>query len=61
MDGRLTDLETTVGTYQFRFYCGEQEARQGDRAAENATLIELEAIVGTYQLRSYGGEQGRCP
>ena len=61
MDGPLTDLEATVGTYQFRSYGGEQQNRQGDRAlnrcAEGVTLTNLEANVGTYQLRSYGVEQ----
>ena len=61
MDGRLTDLEATVGTYKFRSNGGKQYDRQGDRAAnrcaEGAPHTDLEATVGTFQLRSYGGEQ----
>ena len=61
MDGLLTDLEATVGAYQFRSFGCEQWVRQGDRAdkwcAEEATPTDLEAIVGNCQLRSYGGEQ----
>ena len=42
MDGLLTDLEATVGTYQLRYNDDEQQDRQGDRAAnrcpEGSTL-----------------------
>ena len=32
MDGPLTDLEATMGTYQFWSYGGKQQDRRGDRA-----------------------------
>ena len=47
MDGPLTDLTATVGTYQFRSFGGEQQNKQGDkcgnRCAEGSTLTDLGA------------------
>ena len=67
MDSPLTDLEATVGIYQFRSYGGEQQDRQGGRAVRRrceldiaanwCVLTDLEVTVGTYHFRSYGDEQ----
>ena len=61
MDVPLTDLEATVGTFQFSSYDGEQQDRKGNRAANRCAprylLNDLVANMGINQLRSYDDEQ----